>query len=642
MTMPLAPLLLATQIITTSPDDSLSISVSNDGRAFSVSRRSERLIVDSALGLDIAEGGPSGSLKLRKVVRHSVRRTLPLIATKARQAPDVYNAAQLVFQSADQPARTLTIEVRAYDDGVAFRYVLPSKERVKLRGELTRFRFGADLSCHASEYTSSHENDWKRLKLSEMDRSKTYDIPVVCASQSGRSAVAIAQSGVEGYTSSALAPTGDGLRVKLSPRPGAPDTAYVSDHGMTSAWRVVMVADRAGEMIQSHLIGNLARQPTGDFSWVKPGKAAWDWWSGPTAGEKPTMERYRRFIDFAAENRFPYFLIDAGWAYNATGCCEADPKTDITRPDPAIDMPALAAYAKARGVGLILWVHWKHIEPRMDAVLARYVEWGVKGIKVDFMERDDQEMVDFYARLARATASRHLLLDMHGAFPPSGLSRTYPNFITQEGVLGAEYDKFPTKRITASHNVRLAYTRMLLGPMDYTPGGFRNGVSEGYAPTEVMPSTQTRRGQALAMYVVYDSPLQMVSDDPSAYQNAVGFEVLRAVPTAWDETRFVSGTPDSYVALARRHDKTWYLGLMNNGENRTVEAPLAFLPAGRFNAEIWTDGASPTELVKSARQVDRKTVLKMDVKGSGGAVIILTPSAPGDRFQRPAAAQEAR
>lgn len=624
--MPLAPLLLAAQISTSSPDGSLSLSVADDGRTFSVSRRSEQLIVDSPLGLDLSESGPIEGLKLQAAVRHAVRRTLPLIATKALQAPDIYNATRLVFQSRDQPARILTLEVRAYNDGVAFRYVLPADVRTRLRGELTAFRFGADLSCYASEYVSSHENDWKRLKLSEMDRAKTYDIPVVCASQSGRSTMAIAQSGVEGYTSSGLTPTGDGLRVKLSSPPGATNPAYVSDHGVTSAWRVVMVGDQAGDLIPSHLIGNLARQPAGDYSWVRPGKAAWDWWSGPTAGEKPTMERYRRFIDFAAQNRFPYFLIDAGWAYNASGCCDADPKTDITRSDPAIDMPALVAYAKARGVGLILWVHWKHIEPRMETVLARYAEWGVKGIKVDFMERDDQEMVAFYARLARETASRHLLLDMHGAFPPSGLSRTYPNFITQEGVLGAEYDKFPTKRITASHNVHLAYTRMLLGPMDYTPGGFRNGLPETYAPTEVMPSTQTRRGQALAMYVVYDSPLQMVSDDPAAYRNADGFEVLRDAPTHWDETRFVGGTPDSYAALARRRNSTWYIGVMNNEKDRTVDTPLAFLPAGKFNAQIWTDGVRPTELIRSARVVDRKTVLKLDVKGSGGAVIILTPS----------------
>ncbi|MDR6625814.1 glycoside hydrolase family 97 protein [Caulobacter segnis] len=623
MSLPIT-LLAAAQIVTASPDKSIAISIANDGSAFSVSRRSESLIVDSPLGLDLSAGSLEG-LELKSVKRQAVSRSLPLVATKAARAPDVYNATTLTFQAKGPIARTLKIEVRAYDDGVAFRYVLPDGGPTKLRGERTQFKLDGDLSCLASEYVSSHENNWKFLKLSAMDVGKAYEIPAVCASKSGHTTLAIAQSGIGGYTSSALVPTGTGFQVRLSPRLDDPSIAVTSDRGLTTAWRVVMLGDRAGDLIPSPLIGNLAPRPTGDYSWVKPGKAAWDWWSGPTNGEKPTMERFRRFIDFAAENKFPYFLIDAGWAYNATGCCEADPKTDITRADPAIDMPALVDYAKARGVGLLLWVHWKHMEPRMDAVLKRYAEWGVKGIKVDFMERDDQEMVAFYERLAKATAAHHLLLDMHGAFPPSGLSATYPNYITQEGVLGAEYDKFPTKRVTASHNVHLAYTRLLLGPMDYTPGGFRNGVPENYAPTEVMPSTQTRRGQALAMYVVYDSPLQMVSDDPSAYRDAPGFEFLRAVPTAWDETRFVAGTPDSYVALARRAASTWYVGVMNNEEGRSVALPLGFLPKGKFNARIWADGASPNAVETSSRLVDRDTVLKMDLKGSGGSVVVIEP-----------------
>lgn len=621
--MPLpVTLLAAAQILTTSPDRSVAISIAEDGGAFSVSRRAEPLVVDSPLGLDFSDG-VLGGLDLKAVERRAINRTLPLVATKAARAADAYNATTLTFQAKEGGVRTLKIEVRAYNDGVAFRYVLPEGRPIKLRGERTQFKFDGDLSCLTSEYKSSHENDWRFVKLAAMDGRKTYDIPVVCASKSGRTTLAIAQSGIGGYTSSALVPTGAGFQVRLSPRLDDPSVAVTSDHGLTTAWRVVMLGDRAGDLIPSPLLGNLAPQPAGDFSWVKPGKAAWDWWSGPTDGEKPTMERFRRFIDFAAENKFPYFLIDAGWALNATGCCDADPRTDVTRADPAIDMPALVDYAKARGVGLMLWAHWKHIEPRMDAVLQRYADWGIKGVKVDFMERDDQEMVAFYERLAKATAEHHLLLDMHGAFPPSGLSRTYPNYITQEGVLGAEYDKFPTKRITASHNVHLAYTRMLLGPMDYTPGGFRNGVPEGYAPTERMPSTQTRRGQALAMYVVYDSPLQMVSDDPSAYQNAPGFEFLRAVPTAWDETRFVAGTPDSYVALARRAGSTWYVGVMNNEDGRSVDLPLGFLPKGKFTARIWADGAAPNVVETSSRTIDRDTILKMDLKGSGGSVVVI-------------------
>ena len=240
------------------------------------------------------------------------------------------------------------------------------------------------------------------------------------------------------------------------------------------------------------------------------------------------------------------------------------------------------------------------------------------------MERDDHDMVDFYDRMARATAQRHLLLDMHGAYPPAGLERTYPNFITQEGVLGAEYNKF-SNRVTPGHNVRLAYTRMLLGPMDYTPGGFRNGTPQTYAVHDSMPMTQTTRSQALGMYVVYDSPLQMVSDDPDAYANAPGFDFLKVVPTAWDETRFVGGTPQTYVAVARRKGNTWYVGAMNTEEERTIEIPLSFLDAGTYTVRQWADGANPNDVVETAATVKAGDRLTLKMSGSGGGAIALTP-----------------
>jgi alpha-glucosidase len=358
---------------------------------------------------------------------------------------------------------------------------------------------------------------------------------------------------------------------------------------------------------------------------------AWDWWSGPTAGEKPTVDRFHRFIDFAAASGFRYFLIDAGWPLNATPCCDADPKTDITKPNPAIDMPALVKYAADKGVGLLLWAHWKHVEPRMEEVLDTYHRWGIKGIKVDFMMREDQQMVEFYRRLAEETAKRHLLLDMHGAFPPMGLSRTYPNYITQEGVRGLEYDKFPWGEITPAHNVKLAYTRMLLGPMDYTPGGFRNSTPETYVQSEVMPMTRTTRGQAIAQYVVYESPLQMVSDDPSSYENAAGFDFIKAVPTAWDETRFIGGTPESHIVLARRKGERWYLGAMTNQEGRRVAVPLSFLGRGTFKATIWQDGAGPNDVQRTIRKMTKHETLTVAMTAGGGAAVVFEPLRPPTR-----------
>jgi len=617
--------LAASQIIVTSPDKAAEIRIAADGASYSVYRKGEPIVSASPMGLELSNAADFSDLEVVDVKKQSQRRDIPLTATKSKAARDWYNGAVVTFREKTGAHRTLSVEARASSDGVAFRYLLPKDAPVALKGEKTAYRLANDPACEVSEYGGSHENTWAPKKISELDRAKLYDVPVVCASASGRTHYAIAQSGIDAYASSSLVPVDGGLKVRVTPLPNRKDVAVQSAAGLTSAWRVIMMGDRAGDLIESPLIGNLATQASGDFSWVKPGKAAWDWWSGPTAGEKPTMERFRRFIDFAAESGFPYFLIDAGWPLNATPCCDADPKTDITQSNPAIDMPALVKYANSKGVGLILWAHWKHVEPRMAEVLDTYQRWGIKGVKVDFMERDDQEMVQFYVRLAQETAKRHLLLDMHGAFPPAGLARTYPNYITQEGVLGLEYNKFPWGPVTPGHNVKLAYTRMLLGPMDYTPGGFRNSTPQTYVAREVMPMTRTTRGQALAQYVVFDSPLQMVSDDPAAYANAPGFDFLKAVPTAWDETRFVDGDPESHVVVARRSGQTWYVGAMTNEQPRTVAIPLAFLGAGKFAAEIWQDGVGPNDVDHVAKPVSSRDVLQVPLSAGGGAAIAIKP-----------------
>jgi alpha-glucosidase len=250
-------------------------------------------------------------------------------------------------------------------------------------------------------------------------------------------------------------------------------------------------------------------------------------------------------------------------------------------------------------------------------------------VKIDFMNRDDQDVVAFYQRVAAATAKRHLLLDLHGAYVPAGLQRTYPNFITQEGVMGAEWDKMATK-ITPQHDLMLPYTRMLAGPMDYTPGGFRNGTPASFKVQAVMPLTQHTRGHALAMYVVYDSPLQMVSDDPDAYRGAAGFDFIRRVPTAWDETRFISGEAGRDIVLARRQGNTWYVGAMRADDaagetagQHVEQVPLRFLPPGRYHATIWEDGATPNNVKRREYDVTAGDALMLHLSSAGGAAVIL-------------------
>jgi alpha-glucosidase len=613
----------ATDAVIASPDGRTTLRIAEDGATFSVTRRGETVIAASPLGLEL-DGAPAfGALKLKSREDEAVDRTIPLVATKAASARDRYRGATLAFREAGG-GRRLFIDARAYDDGIAFRYRLEDKGPVKLRGERTAFVPAGDPSCLVTPVDGAHELPFQRMRISQLKEGVAYDVPVVCAAPSGRTHYAITQAHLEGYTGASLWREGAALRVRLSAVPKREGPAYVSAGGLKTAWRAVMMADRAGGLIESHLVGNLNPPPQGDFSWVKPGKAAWDWWSGPLEGVKPDLAAYKRFIDFAAESGFPYHLIDAGWSWGAGPCCDPLPGTDITRAADGIDMPALARYAADKGVGLLLWVHWEHLAPRMDEVLDTYARWGIKGIKVDFMNRDDQEMVAFYQRVAEATAKRKMLLDMHGAYVPAGLQRTYPNYVTQEGVLGAEWNKMD-KRITPQHNLMLPYTRMLTGPMDYTPGGFRNVAPQRFEVRAVMPQTQTTRGQALAMYVVYDSPLQMVSDDPGAYRGEPGFDFIRRVPAAWDETRFMAGEPGRDIVLARRQGKTWYLGAMTADEARTETVSLRFLPPGKYRATVWQDGAAPNEVKRSERTVTRADKLLLQLAAAGGAAVVLEP-----------------
>ena len=608
----------------TSPDGRTALRVAADGATFSITRRGETVIAPSPLGVEL-EGEPAfTALKLESREDTKVDRQIALVATKAASARDRYRGATLVFREAGG-TRRLLIDARAYDDGVAFRYRLDDAAPVKLRAERTAFVPAGDPSCLVAPAEGAHEVTFERLHLSQLKEDIAYDVPLVCATRSGRTHYAITQAHLQDYTGASLWREGGALHVRLSSVPGQEGPAFVSASGLTTAWRVVMMGDRAGALIESNLIGNLNPPPQGDFSWVRPGKTAWDWWSGPLEGVKPELATYRRFIDFAAESGFPYYLIDAGWSWGAGPCCEARPETDVTRAADGIDMPALVRYAADKGVGLLLWVHWQHLAPRMDEVLDTYARWGIKGVKVDFMNRDDQQMVAFYQRLAAATAQRHLLLDLHGAYVPDGLARTWPNFITQEGVKGAEWNKMD-RRITPRHNVMLPYTRMLAGPMDYTPGGFRNATPQTFELRAVLPQTQTTRGQALAMYVVYDSPLQMVSDDPDAYRDAPGFDFIRRVPTAWDETRFIQGEPGRDIVLARRQGRAWYVGAMTADEARTERVPLQFLPPGRYRVMMWQDGDAPRALLRSERLVSRRDALTLKLAAAGGAAVILEPA----------------
>jgi alpha-glucosidase len=608
----------------TSPDGANLVQISRDGSTFSVTRKGEEIVSASPLGLELASAPALRSMRLADQKDSRVDEQISLIATKTSLARNAYNQSVLTFEEAGGDKRRLKLEVRAFNDGVAFRYAADWETPIAIKGEKTAFVLAPADHCFASKTTEAHEASFTPVTPATMTSGVRFDVPLVCTTASGKASFAITQANLQGYAGASLVRDLDRIRIDLSPAPNMSGAIVKGGNQLTTAWRVVMLADRAGDLIPSNIVGNLNPPPLGDFSWVKPGKAAWDWWSGPYTGMKATTPNYRRYIDFAAESGFPYYVIDAGWAFGSGPCCDPLPTTDITRPVDGVDLSDLAHYAAGKGVGLILWVHWSLLDKKMDEALDTYRRWGISGIKVDFMNRDDQEIVNFYSRLAAATAQRHLLLDLHGAYPPAGLNRTWPNFITQEGVMGAEHNKW-SKDITPAHNVTLAYTRMLVGPMDYTPGGMRNATPQTFKIQDIMPMTQTTRGQALAMFVVYESPLQMIADDPDAYRGTAGFEFIKAVPMAWDETRFLSGEIGKDIVLARRHGAAWYVGAMTDGTARTESVALNFLPPGKFRATIWLDGAEPNAIVRTEREVTAADSIELPLAAAGGAAVTIEP-----------------
>ncbi len=625
----------------------ITLSLADDGTPqYTVSYREAQVIAPSALGLDLGDAGKlDKDFRITGTQRARGDRRYRLVAGKAAEARDHYN--ELVVAIADKEGHSLDVVLRAYDDGAALRYRLPHRtDTLVIRNEYTRFAFPRDYACWAlnlGRFGTSHEGEYDPVAASKLRAHNLIELPLVCRSGNAATTFAIAEADLDQYAGLYLSGRGDGglgVEANLSPRLDEPDIAVrlradeIAGAKFETPWRVIMLGDTPGKLIESNLIANL-NPPTKitDTSWIRPGKSAWDWWSGGLAPDVPNAgmndATMRRYIDHAASLSLQYMLIDDGWYHGSSGDGRYHPDADITRSIAGIDLPALVRYANERGVGIWVWAHWKALDARMEEAFAWYEKLGIKGVKVDFMDRDDQQMVAFYHRLLASAARHRLLVNLHGAYRPTGLNRTWPNYLTQEGVLGAEYNKW-SRRITATHNLTLPFTRMLLGPMDYTPGGFRNVRRQDFEPRHLGPMVMTTRAQQLAMYVVYESPFAVVADSPDVYIDAAGTDFLKQVPVTWDETRVLSAEIGEYVVIARRSGRDWYVGAMTNEQARSVPVPLEFLPAGAFEATLYQDGDEPTALRREMRRVDAKQALTLALAASGGAVVRLTP-APAPR-----------
>jgi alpha-glucosidase len=597
------------------------------------------VLIDSPLGLDF-EGAPplDHDFEIIGTDRHSHDEKWTNRLGALREVPDHYNQLRVSLREEHSPGRQVDVIFRAYNEGVAFRYYLPQQsamEKFTLMAENTGFYFARDASAFAlnmHRFNTENEGEYRKTNLNAIKPASIINLPLLVETEGGPW-VGLLEADLNNYAGmyvGGVAGFEHALVSKLSPSRDRMDRVVVGTTPKATPWRVLLIDDRPGGLIESNYLILDLNPPSaiGDSSWIIPGKAAWDWWSGDfdqNVSFQPgmntaTMEHY---IDFAAEHHLEYMLVDAGWCPAKNG--DFAHPTSILTYVPEVNIPEIITYGKQRGVKVLLWLYWEALDKQMDEALDQYERWGAAGIKVDFMNRDDQEMVNFYERLVRKAAEHHLTVDLHGAYKPTGLRRTYPNLLTREGVMGLEYNKW-TNRETPEHDVTIPFTRMLAGPMDYTPGCFNNATREQFKPRNIDPMCQGTRAHQLAMYVVFESPLAMVSDYPEIYDHKPETEFLDKVPTVWDETKVVNGEPSQYVTIARRHGSDWFLGAMTNWDPRDLEIPLSFLGAGEFDAQIFADGADadkvPTYVTISKKHMKVGDTLKIHLAPGGGAAVI--------------------
>ena len=644
------PLLGAEPLTVTSPDENVSIAfglranpqpyLPGERAYYSVSYKGQPVLTDSPLGLDFKGGEPlDQNFEIVGTDRQSHDSTWENAFGAKRRVRDHYNQLTVSLRERQAPGRRVDLIFRAYDEGAAFRYVLPKQdglEKFTLSSENTGFYFPREAFAYAlnlGSYTSSYETDYHRVSLDEIKPTSIVALPLLIQIPSGPW-VALLEADLTDYAGmyvGGVMGVANALMSKLSPLPRRADEAVVASTPKATPWRIILMSAQPGTLIENRdLVLNLSAPcALADTAWIKPGKAAWDWWSGSFARNvnfKPGMNTatMMHYVDFAAQHHLEYMLVDAGW-YPAQDYTHP---IDILHHTSETDVPRIIEYAKAKGVDVLLWVFWGAMDKHMEEALALYKQWGAAGVKVDFMDRDDQEMVNFYERLVKKAAEYKMTVDFHGAYKPTGLRRSYPNLLTREGVMGLEYSKW-SDRITPQHDVTLPFTRMLAGPMDYTPGGFRNTARGQFKAQNIEPMTQGTRAHELAKYVVFESPLVMVSDYPEAYEGQPGFEFIEKVPTVWDDTKVLNGEPTKYVTIARQKDDAWYLGAMTNWDARDLEVPLDFLGSGEYEAQIFSDGAD-ADKVATSLSVTKKRVragekLSIHLAPGGGLAVILTP-----------------
>jgi alpha-glucosidase len=622
-----------------SPDGRIEVRIDLGERIrYGVLLRGRALLADSTLSLKVEGTVLGASPKLESTKPTSVDREIePTVHQKAARIRERYNELRLQFQGG------YAVAFRAYDEGVAYRFETAlARPEVKVTGEEVSFAFAGEYTAYypkEESFFSHNEREFVHLAVKDIGPATLASLPAVIEAPEGVK-IAIAESDVEDYPGLWLrGQSGKGLSGTFPPYPlqeelkgdrdfrvvKAADYIAVTKGTRTFPWRVLGIAEKDADLLTSSLVYLLERpSQIADPSWIRPGKVAWDWWNANNLSGVPfksgvNTETYKYYIDFAARYGLEYVVLDEGWY----------PLGDLLQVVPAIDMEVLTAYAREKKVGIVLWVVWKTLADQLETALDKFQKWGIRGIKVDFMQRDDQLVIGYYHRVCREAAKRKMLVDFHGAVRPALMTRTWPNLISTEGVRGLEQMKWG-EDANPEHDVTLPFTRMFLGPMDYTPGAMRNASRKSFAHVFEQPMSLGTRCHQLAMYVVYESPLQMLADSPSSYlKEPEIMEFLSPVPSVWDETRVLDARIADYVLVARRSGREWYLGAMTDWTARELDVDLSFLPAGAFRMSSYEDGVNAdrygSDYSKATAEVSREGHVKIRLAPGGGWAARIQP-----------------
>lgn len=628
-----------------SPDGLLTADITvGEQLTWSLSHDGAQLIDPSPVSLTLAGGEQLGpNARVRRANKESFGETIVSPFWISSSVENRYNELQFTFRG------DWGITFRLYDDGLAYRFHTSRKGTLTIASEEATFRFTGDHHAWVpyvkgglggDQLQSSFENTYQHTPLSQINRERLIFLPLLADAAPGKR-VLITEADLESYPGMYLTPdtlTDHTLKGLFAGYPAAVEQgghnnlqmrvtqreAFIArtDGSRSFPWRVCVVTGNDATLAASSMVYRLASPSRlEDTAWIKPGKVAWEWWNdwnleGVDFKTGVNNETYKYYIDFASEHGIEYVILDEGWAVNR--------QADLMQVIPGIDIPALVAYGRERGVGIILWAGYHAFDRDMEEVCRHYAAMGVKGFKVDFMDRDDQELVNFIYRAAETAARHKLLLDLHGIYKPTGLSRTWPNVLNFEGVHGLEQMKWSPESVDmVTYDVTVPFIRMAAGPMDYTQGAMRNASRGNYRPVNSEPMSQGTRCRQLALYVVFNSPINMLCDSPTNYmREPESLQFIASIPTVWDETLPLSGRVGEHVTLARRSGDDWYVGGITGWKSRDIEVDLSFLPTGQYEMTLFRDGVNAhrkgSDYRKETRNVASGEILRLHLAPGGG------------------------